>query len=1230
MTVSRPRRRPWHRPHARSFSLPTTDQGPTTCVTDASREFRRRGSNRSEVPGAPTRLRRRVGVALLVLLAVASGSRAQAPRAGVSGTAPGAMAAPSFPGTPDAARIAGWWQEPLPRRDYAEMFLDSARPASRWQESERRDFESALRDRGYRWLVAPIQVQGYGVDRVTRALWHAELVRALGVSAAPAAPVDRALGEGRRRLGDELPRLAGALGATHLLEIHVGHDGEGRLFVSASTSEAGAGRVQRRLGLRHWTDSAFPNGTPPIVALRRLLPEIVALTRSPNPPAVAADHAAKMPDVIPDAPGLFDALTSAPPLHRAAALAWFASLVPAMHDRTRQRLYIQALDVLDRAGIESEDGRCLRALAYLRLEMRPLALATLVGLTGPTATALQELAAGNLPEFEGALGRIESPLFRAMLTIELGDLRAAYRVPARDEHRAAIGSVIASMPAWGPLLAARHDDNDAWRAGAGFPVKLLLDDVFPLRDFGAQEVVRRTTDRHGPGLEAAIAVASIEHVRRVRADDRVLKDCISGSPSCPPAALLDLLESRAVADACATLYRAYALRGIREEAIAWHSALDVALSGHPDWLVAAGFFHHDQSEQGTAADREASRSRARALAVAAARLEQGQTRTASAAIALLETPSPDSIPFLQGYGRDRPTRPYWPPISWSDEPSVVQQAQLEALAYAERSAVPLFILGALSTSSRRNDDSLKTAIDQALANRFHGSPARASVSAARGDPPASDPLDAWNQRLRERPDDWEARVAIARHRMENDGDYAAAERVLEAYPDFASGAVVDSRVGLSNAAASAGHGFFWVGETERARKFYLIAAGSRTGSHAEMMASTRLALMDGRWTDYEASNLRRIERYDDEYAWRDLLMHRLATERAAGVWSDIDRLLVAQPSLPVWQAADAAHRAEGRAWPEIRRWMADPMRRRAGEPNAPFPMVAAITINAVDRRPSPDLPALLREIEMSPKPVTETTPGQVALPGPEGRLTILQRAAFREDARGRWDGDRVVAHPLVAFAEAYQALREGRSAEAVRGFDAMAAFYPIDGRESWTFDTYSYLPFALGYFAMASADSGDPLKLEAYLAALPKAKWTYDHHLALAVFQSLRPQTRTAGVARLEEALRRRVWGDFRPIPTEYQWPETCEWLFERTGDRTFADLALRWARTYARLQPAIAWPHAMIAKHTDDVTERLRELGIALTLDPLSERASAFPESQRTIALSAFAAGRAFMQNRR
>lgn len=1073
-------------------------------------------------------------------------------------------------------------------------------------------------------------MQGYGIDRVTRALWHAELVRALGASAAPAATVDRALGEGRRRLGDELPRLAGAIGATRLLEIHVGHDGGGRLIVSASASEASGGRIQRRLVSRHWTDSAFPDGTPAIAVLRRLQPEIVALTRSPAPPPVAADHAATMPDAIPDAPGVFDAWAAAPPMRRAAAFAWFASLVPARHDRARQRLYIQTLDVLDRAGIVSEDGRCLRAVAYLRLEMRPLALATLAGLTGPTAAALQELAAGNLPEFESALDRIESPLFRAMLTIELGDLRAAYRVPARVEHRAAIGSVIASMPAWGPLLAARHDDNDPWRAGTGVPVKLLLDSVFPLRDFGAEEVARRTAGRPGPSLETAFAAASIEHTRRVRAHDRALKDCVSGSRSCLPSALLDLLESRAVADASAALYRAYALRGIRDEAIAWHSALDVVLSGHPDWLVAVGFFHHDQSEQAPAADREAFRSRARTVAVAAARLEQGQTRTASAAIALMETPSPDSIPFLQGYGRDRPTRPYWPPISWTDEPTVVQQAQLEALAYSERNTAPLVTLGALSTSSRRDDDSLKAAIDQALADRFHGSPARASASAARGNPPASDPLDAWNARLRERPDDWEARAAIARHYMENDGDYAAAERVLEAYPDFAPGAVVDSRVGLSNAAASAGHGLFWVGETERARKFYRIAAGSRTGSHAEMMASTRLALMDGRWADYEASNLRRIERYDDEYAWRDQQMHRLATGRAAGVWSDVDRLLAAQPSLPVWQAADAAHRAEGRSWPEIRRWMTDPTRRNAGEPNAPFPMIAAITINAVDRRPSPDLPALLRELEMSPKPVTETRPGQVALPGPEGRLTILLRSAFREDARGRWDGDRVVPHPLVAFAEAYLAWREGRSDDAVRRFDAMAAFYPIDGREAWTLGAYSYLPFALGYFAMASADSGDPLKLEAYLEALPRAKRTYDHHLALAVFQSLRPQTRAAGVARLEEALRRRVWGDFRPIPTEYQWPETCEWLFERTGDRTFADLALRWARIYARLQPAIAWPHAMIAKHTGDAPERLQELGIALTLDPLSERAGAFPESQRKEALSAFAVGRPFMRDRR
>jgi hypothetical protein len=196
------------------------------------------------------------------------------------------------------------------------------------------------------------------------------------------------------------------------------------------------------------------------------------------------------------------------------------------------------------------------------------------------------------------------------------------------------------------------------------------------------------------------------------------------------------------------------------------------------------------------------------------------------------------------------------------------------------------------------------------------------------------------------------------------------------------------------------------------------------------------------------------------------------------------------------------------------------------------------------------------------------------------------------------------------FADAYLLLHGKSFADAAMKFAEMASYYPVTG-ESFK-PNFSY---ALPYFAIASARSGDKFKLESFLQKKTVAFYEeFDYQLAMAIFVGLRGDE-TGAVARLQRAFNHRPHTERRPIFTEYQWAQICEWLFVETGGKRYRQLALNWAKLHQKIQPVYAWAYAMEAKLTASEPDRLRALGIALYLDPRSERALSFPETMRSAA---------------
>jgi len=199
--------------------------------------------------------------------------------------------------------------------------------------------------------------------------------------------------------------------------------------------------------------------------------------------------------------------------------------------------------------------------------------------------------------------------------------------------------------------------------------------------------------------------------------------------------------------------------------------------------------------------------------------------------------------------------------------------------------------------------------------------------------------------------------------------------------------------------------------------------------------------------------------------------------------------------------------------------------------------------------------------------------------------------------------DFVVPNRYPLFVDAYIALRKGQFDESVRAFSELASYYDIETTKEWG--------FALPYFALAAAQSGDKLELEKYLEGtfFPNEWGTY---LAKAVFNGLHGKHDEAR-RWLNAALQERPATEYWPLTTDYEYAEICTWLFDVTHDASYRQQALDWARSRRKVEPTSAWSHALVARLSDDDAERIEALAMAIYLDPQSAWAQQAPASLRS-----------------
>jgi hypothetical protein len=290
---------------------------------------------------------------------------------------------------------------------------------------------------------------------------------------------------------------------------------------------------------------------------------------------------------------------------------------------------------------------------------------------------------------------------------------------------------------------------------------------------------------------------------------------------------------------------------------------------------------------------------------------------------------------------------------------------------------------------------------------------------------------------------------------------------------------------------------------------------------------------------------------------------------------------------------------------DIAEWVArDPIRKSR---NAGMYLLRA---GVTDRTPTQGLAAAVAAVE---RPVWKLERGSVVRE--QDVLNAGAPGVFLAQGISAANRTRVKSD-LVYFSEAYRAMRTGDFAGANRIFEESLDLYNMRVLD---------VGYLLPYYAFAAAKSGHSGEASARLDKFEAEYQRFDYHLARAAVAGLAGKT-AESLKRLKLALHRRPFTESRPLYTEYQFAEMCEWLYEATRNAKYRDMALRWAKSVQIFGPWFAWPYAMEAKLSTDKEERSRAIAMAWYLDKQSERLAKVPKDEIDAAVKGFAGRNPFL----
>lgn len=403
--------------------------------------------------------------------------------------------------------------------------------------------------------------------------------------------------------------------------------------------------------------------------------------------------------------------------------------------------------------------------------------------------------------------------------------------------------------------------------------------------------------------------------------------------------------------------------------------------------------------------------------------------------------------------------------------------------------------------------------------------------------------------LAEKPADLHTRVILALGQLQDGGSMADALKLIDAQPTDQR---TDTRIRQSHAWAEPAHFFYFAGEPGAARKYYQKVAEIGTGSESDMMARTRVKLIDGELREALRSTTARVERYDSDFARRDQAGLMFMFGQRDKAWDTFMSRASATDLFQLWIGAYTGHRMERANADQVNAWMLSSQLDRA----------------QIDLT---DASHLYRHL-----------------------LAVLDRLPTETDVR-RLDKSLVASRYASPFASASAGLF--RSALLDTGFgnaqrDATRALETSGNRPSYSFMQPLYA------WAAWEASAGKDNFLPQVRATTTRSG--FDEMLAKSMVLALDGDTKES--LRFYTAARFQLAsvGD-RWVPGPYSYALAGFLMHRRTGEDAYRQETMRFVRSQQAVFPYYGWLYAMEAFFERDPKKRHTAACRARFLDPES-----------------------------
>jgi tetratricopeptide (TPR) repeat protein len=1094
------------------------------------------------------------------------------------------------------------------------------RAASAWRSGEEAYYDGLLSKGHFDLLVVPFQVQDYAVDRSTRSLMTAELALAIGAAQKKVPDpylVARALGDGERRLNaDRINRLADKLRVSKIVWGYVGHlrNNTMRITIQYQDRTEDPRKPRGTLEARHFEKVPFSEEDLPAEVFQRMLPEVLKTIGLNLPTPAGSEVASRLEaDRLPPSP-LQMVTDRAEPARDAYYLQLLAAVAPRGAERMRERLIEKSMLAIFGMLPASADYRILKARALMQMGQRPAALKALGVPESDEEKHLFAMLNGNLPEVERYSARLKPGVRAIIARLELNEIASAYGARTQKKSLEDAKKLKLTGQTW-PFLAARaFTDWDTWSQHKNGQLKVLLDREFPIAGFTAEGIVRGAVSLGDMSkVQTALDLSVLDHVRRFSETQAASWCCAPVIARLTAADYLDFLHSVGTDNLVRQAHLTAWTQGLPQEALEFLARIDSVYKDQPQLTVERARAEAQLAKQADGARKDGLLKSAYEHAFNAFFWEQGQTRNAAEAWEVLRGVWRQDFGFIGNlYLTDHPFRSFYPSAGGNFDPAIVnEKAGLRNSAFDFSPVTQLrWLVGELGHDWSAFEEILKL-----IEGRFAGNPQRvllfAKESERKGDIRTAQRY--YREDIRSQPGHWESYMDLGKLLFE-EGDVGGAAKVFMSYPEFAKRSG-ENAVSLSNHAFNAGSLFYWSGNFRQAMPLYRIAAELQTGSNASMSSEIRIRLADGDYATALIGSLERARRYNTAFGYRDYLGMLHAMGHSQEAWDAFNVLIGQLPNPELWETPLVGHRLAGATESEIAEWVSrDPVRKSG------YGGVYLLRAGVTDRTPTPELASAVAAVE---RPVWKVEyRGFVVRASVDGRShQVLNVPDPGTLPLGVFDSAKKTSakSDLVYFAEAYRAMRTRDFARANGLLDEAVALY--DTR-------HPDLGYLLPYYAFAAAKSGNPGAVSARLEKFDIVHQRFDYHLARAVVAGLAGKT-AESLRSLKLALYRRPFAESRPLYTEYQFAEICEWLYEATRNAKYRDMAVNWAKSVQAFSPWFAWPYAMEAKYTTNLRERSRAVAMAYYLDKKSERLAKIPKNEINAAVKGFSDRNLFLKTR-